>query len=647
MHRAAAVLALAVQLPTPAPAADWSRWLGPNQDGRASGLGVAAGQPVGFEVAWKLPLGKGYTGIAVAGKRAVTMFADGEHDWVVALDTRSGRELWKYKIDAMYPKSGGSEGGPNSMPVIADGTVYALGSAGHLLALGLDDGKEIWKLRIDEELGGRAPGFGFSTVPLVAGDLLFVQTGAEGGKSLVGLDRRTGKVRWSTGDDKAGYASPILATLAGVEQIVALTDLALWGLDPSSGSVLWKREHGLNEGGDAAATPVLIGGDRLFVQGEDASKAFAVKKEGGKWVAEQAWDTRAMKGSLATPVFHEDHLYGFDGDFMTCISAADGTKVWKSRPPGGRGLILVDGHLLVLANDGDLVAVEATSEAYRETGRLKATEAGTWTYPSFGDGVILVRNTREIAALTARPAAPPAPVALAAPAPEHAFARFLARVEAADDKRLLVDDFMVSQRGFPVVEDGWVHFVYRGDVEDVAISGSMMEWEAEEPLARLAGTDLFHRSYPAAPATRWEYRFNVDFENPQPDPLNPRRIHTPQGDRSEVTTAGWQRSAWLTPYAGQTRGSVESFTLPSENLGNERTVEVYLPAGYVAGSTRYPLVLALDGGSWRNFGQLRNVLDHLMGSKAAPVIVAFVHQPAEARGELGGGRIDDYVKMLA
>jgi enterochelin esterase-like enzyme/outer membrane protein assembly factor BamB len=461
---------------------------------------------------------------------------------------------------------------------------------------------------------------------------------------LTGFDRRTGKVLWSTGDDPGGYASPQLAVLGGVEQVVALTNRALYGLVPATGQVLWSREHGMED--DAAATPVLIGDDRLFVNGEDESKAFTVRKDGEAWQVEPLWSTRDLAGSLATPVHHDGHLYGFDGEFLTCVSAADGTKVWKSRPPGGRGLILVDGHLLVLANDGSMVAVEATSAGYRETGRLPAMDTGTWTYPSFADGLVLVRNTVDMAAIAVKAA----PAGAAAPSVATVgtggdFGRFVERVERSDGKRLLVDDFMRKQTAVPVIEDGWVHFVYRGRAEDVAVTGSMTEWTVEEPMTRVPGSDLFYRSYQARPAMRWEYRFNVDFENPQPDPLNPRRVPGREGDMSEVTTSGWRRSPWLEPFAGEAKGTIESFTLASEILANERTVDVYLPPGYASGNERLPLVIVVDGGTWRDLGQLPNVLDHLAAS-AAPAVVALVHQPRGARGEFSG-RADSYVKMLA
>jgi enterochelin esterase-like enzyme/outer membrane protein assembly factor BamB len=639
-----ALVALIVS--APAFAAEWASWLGPTRDGRVTGVGLGSERGVGFELAWKRSLGLGYTGIALADGRALTMFGDGKKDFVVALDPKTGEERWRYEIGDMFPARGGSEGGPNSFPVVADGVVYGLSAAGQLFALQAKDGKELWKLRIDESLGGRPAMFGFSTVPLVAGDVLFVQVGGDKGNSLVGFDRKTGKVLWNTGDDKTGYGSPILATLAGVEQIVAQTNVAVYGLEPKTGKVLWKREDGMVGGNDTVATPVLIGDDRFFIHGDPESKAFAVKREGDGFKVEEAWATKSLKGSLANPVFHEGYLYGFDGDFLACISAKDGSKAWKSRPPGGRGLILVDRQLLIFANDGSIVAVEATPKSYHETGRLELTDAGTYTYPSFADGVLFVRNTKDIAAVATKAVDAPIAVAAAAPAPRNSFERFIATVQSSDSKAKLVDDYMKGQTTFPVVEKGWVHFVYRGKAEDVAMTGSMTDYQIEEPLAHVEGTDLFYRSYPVSGPTRWEYRYNVDFENPQPDPMNPNKIPGREGDLSEVMTEGFAASPWLEKYNGAKAGRIESLTHKSEILGNERKIEVYLPPGYDGGSQRYPLVVAIDGQGWHEFGRMSNVLDHLASGGAVPMIVAFVYQPQDARGEMGP-KVDDWARMIA
>lgn len=386
-----------------APAAhpeDWTRWLGPQQTGASTETGIFGKGTPKLEIAWNRPLGVAYSGIAVTDGRAVTMFGDGETDWLIALDASSGEEIWRYRVDEMFPKIGGADGGQLSMPVIADGVVYGFGARGQVFAVELSDGSEIWSVRADERLGAIRPHFGFTSSPLVVGDLLFVQTGGDEGNSLTGLDRKTGKKRWSVGDDKVGYQSPILATLAGVEQIVAVTNHAVSGLNPKDGRLLWSLDHGLNER-DGWSTPILIGEDRFVLTARNESAAYAVAKSGGELTIEQTWRGSRLKGNFAMPVAYEGHVYGYDGDFLACVEAGSGTQLWKERADAA-GLVLVDGHLVLYATDGTIVVAEASPAGFEPKTSLQVSERSGFTFPSFSDGGIYVRNLETIARIDVR-----------------------------------------------------------------------------------------------------------------------------------------------------------------------------------------------------------------------------------------------------
>jgi len=193
---------------------------------------------------------------------------------------------------------------------------------------------------------------------------------------------------------------------------------------------------------------------------------------------------------------------------------------------------------------------------------------------------------------------------------------------------------MNSQVRFPIVEDGTlVHFVYRGEVDDIAVTGSMTEFRVEEPLRRIE---------------RWEYRFNVDFESLGPDPLNPRRVPGLENDASEVSTPGRVVPDHVRAYTGSTPGRLETFKFESQVLGNERDITVYLPAGYDSGSDTYPLLIVNQGEGWLDKANLPNSLDNLTGVSVSPIIVAFIPTiPETERDELGGEKSTAYVEMVA
>ena len=79
---------------------------------------------------------------------------------------------------------------------------------------------------------------------------------------------------------------------------------------------------------------------------------------------------------LPSGVHQDGHFYGFDGDShnsrivtLTCLDAATGTSLWKQRGLGCGSLMIVDGRLLALSDQGDLVLIEASPEGYRELAR--------------------------------------------------------------------------------------------------------------------------------------------------------------------------------------------------------------------------------------------------------------------------------------
>lgn len=392
-----AALTFSLLICSPVMAGDWPGWLGPNQDGSSPEKGVfgKGKAATSLSVTWNRELGKAYSGIAVVDGKAVTMFGDGQTDWLIAMDTDSGEELWRYRIDEMFPKIGGADGGQLGMPVVDGGTIYGLGAAGQLFAVRLDDGSEIWTVDIEEQLGAKRPYFGFTTTPLVVGNLLFVQTGGDEGNGLTAVSKKNGERKWAVGDEPVGYQSPILTELAGVRQIVAVTNTSVTGLT-ADGEVLWRQEHGLVDRRDGWATPILTGENSFVLTGGAESVAYRVKRGGDGFDVKELWRANSLKGNFAMPVVHGGHLYGYDGDFLACVNAATGERKWKHRNDAA-GLILVDDRLVIFSSDGAVVVAEASTAGFEEQARVQVDEEAGFTYPSFSDGGIYVRNLKHIA----------------------------------------------------------------------------------------------------------------------------------------------------------------------------------------------------------------------------------------------------------
>jgi len=646
------VVALTVT-PTLAAAAatDWPAFRGNRGDGVAA-AGIL--DPAkGLEVVWKRPIGSGYSAISTAGGVGVTMAVDGEHDVVLAFDLATGKDRWKHAVAPFYKGHDGSDDGPIATPAIAGGRVFALGPRGNLVALDLADGTVAWSRTLGES-DSRSPTYGHAASPVPVDDLILVLTGGAAGKTLLAVGQRDGAIAWSWGDDKVGYQTPLIAEVGGERQVVVFTNRHLAGLDPKTGAERWKHQHTTTESGDDfSGQPVQLGNGRFLIQLNAETAAVEVSREGAAWRTREVWRANSIQNAFAVPVLHQGTLYGYNSRFLTAVDPATGKTLWKSRPPGGLGMTLVDGQLVIVGEGGALVRVKATPAGYEEVGRAAALGATGFSTPTVidrpGGGLVLVRNLTEMAALRVTASAADLPVVVnAGAAPVSAFAEFLSAVEKAPaaDRQARVDAFLAAQKSLPIVDaSGRVTFVARAK-SDVGLSGNWAPADGDLAMVRVPGTDLFHRSVDLDPAAHYEYRLGIDYADPTADPWNPWRTAGPQGEGSDLRMPGFRVPAHLAAGAPEpaAKGKLETFELESKARAGKREITVYLPVGYESGSERYPLVVVNQGPSAKNFGAYPRVLDAVLGGAAAPAIVAFV--PRTGFPEYATELVDAYADMV-
>ncbi|HSR70469.1 MAG TPA: PQQ-binding-like beta-propeller repeat protein [Acidobacteriota bacterium] len=615
---ARAVLA-AILLCLPSQAADWPQFRGSDQDGRVDDPALRDVEGLAFETRWTRQVGSGYSGLVIAEGRVYTMGSQPQGDYVLAFDAESGEEVWRARISPVYRGHDGSDDGPISTPAFSQGRLYALSAHGHLAAFDAADGSVLWRRHLVEDFQGVAPYYGYSTSPLVEGDLLVIQTGAPQG-ILAALDKNSGELRWTALPGQAEYQTPLLTELAGRRQLIASSAKEVAGLDPSSGEILWK--HTFEEASiDPHIVPAKEAG--FLVTRSSQAVFFKLRRQGEAWQAEEQWRTRSFKNTHSVPVYFQGHFYGYNGRFLTCVNVDTGQDAWKSRPPGGHNLTLVGNTFLVLAS-GELAAFKADPAQYREIGsRQIFNRRDTWTAPAFAGGRIYLRDLDEIAAVDPRPHVETV-VRVDRPEPDlmrGPFGQFIRRLEQAPDSRkeALIEEFMEGQEGFPLVEDRVVHFVFRGPAEDVAIRGDMTGGVQDAPFFRVEGTDFYFRSFRAeSDAAAWQYHLR-HFEEVLTDPLNPKVIETPDGPRSFASLPQWKEPE-LPAAPGPQR--LRRHEIESRHMGRNIALQVLLPPSFQVDET-YPLALFLSDHA-RNFGHFDRWLEKRTAEGAAPVVAAFL-----------------------
>ncbi len=399
-------------------AEDWPQFRGPHRDGMSPAAGLLDSWPEeGPKELWRRPLGEGFSAVSVAGGRLYTMYAEAPAEEVAgdgatdeqaaaageqaeaaevaaAFDAATGEELWRVAIGKRIVTQFGN--GPRSTPTVDGDTVYVLGAHGELVALATEDGTERWATTLADAFGTQRPYWGFSTSPMVEGELLLIANGGPEGKAFAALDKATGEVRWTAGDGgpQGTYNSPLPVTMNGERVIVYVGNQVLRAVD-AGGEEVWS--HPWPEG-ETHAMPIYIPPDRFFASGAEGVGAALIRIANGDGgaKAEEVWSSRTMRNHFSSSIFLEDHLYGFDNATLKCISVETGEQAWAKRGFGKGSLIYADGHLIVLSDRGTLALVRASAEGYVEKGRVQALEGRCWTAPSLAGGKLYLRGETEM-----------------------------------------------------------------------------------------------------------------------------------------------------------------------------------------------------------------------------------------------------------
>lgn len=405
-----AVIATASSLAAAEPVKGWSQFLGPDRNGISSETGlIDAFDESGPKIAWRVQGGSGMSGIAVDSKQAVTLIERDGKQTVVALKLADGSELWSQGVADGFRNPMGA--GPRATPTIAGGALFVYTGDGILAGLDAASGKVLWQQNVLADLEGQPAPYGMASSPLVVDGLVIVTAGIKGA-SVVAYDAETGRLAWKSGDDAAGYSSPVLLTVGGRRQVVAFTGQSAVGLEPKDGTPLWRYPYATDFDCNIA-NPIAIGDDVFISSGENHGCALlTLKSKGGQFQVSEAWKsfgpTSVMRNEWQTSILLDGFLYGLDNvggagpvTHLNCVNAKTGKRVWQ-KPRFGKGnLIAADGKLYVATVTGDLVIVRANPEQFEELSRAKVFE-GSRQAPALLDGRLYVRDLNEIVCVDVR-----------------------------------------------------------------------------------------------------------------------------------------------------------------------------------------------------------------------------------------------------
>ncbi len=304
-----------------------------------TGSALAATSP-SPTIAWEAQLGAPvYSRPDLTGRHLYLTTTNGSGDNLFALDTATGRLLWRFAAGGAIPRP----------PTVSHTQVFVAFDVGdtHVMrALDAKTGQRVWKYS-----RAQPPQCMCSHAASLAGGLLFAQTD---GHSLYAFAPQAGSVParrlWQFSGDGAKLTPPVVAD--GVA-VIGSADHRLYGIDALTGQTRWTASTGYA----FVAPPVVAHGAVLIGNRGGTLHAYDVRTGKSLW-------SFATGGAITSPAVpadglvvvasHDRHVYGL---------TAGGKLVWATALPDYAAFapVAVGRMVLIASRDGALYALDATT----------------------------------------------------------------------------------------------------------------------------------------------------------------------------------------------------------------------------------------------------------------------------------------------
>jgi outer membrane protein assembly factor BamB len=300
---------------------DWPTFLSSRHNGISNEKELLKEWPEGGpSLIWEMQVGSGYSSPSIVGEKLIVFHRLDNQEVVECLESTTGRRYWQFSYPTDYEDRYGYSNGPRATPVIDEQNVYTLGTQGKLHCLNLETGSVIWKNDLAKNYR-LVPGFfGMGTTPLIEGQLLIVNVGAQDGPNVVAFDKVTDEVVWTAGNQwGASYASPIPAIVHGQKRVFVFTGGerrpsagGLLCINPADGKIdfrfPWRSRtyESVN-----ASCPVVIG-NQIFISASYKTGSAMLNIQ-LNFAHSVAWETNDIGLHFNTGIHKNGYLYGFDG----------------------------------------------------------------------------------------------------------------------------------------------------------------------------------------------------------------------------------------------------------------------------------------------------------------------------------------------
>lgn len=403
-----------------APASDWKCFRGPN----GSGLSDEKNLPVSWSetenLKWKIPLsGYGSSFPIVAGERVFVTYYSGygldrnnpgdtkdlkRH--LLCLDAGSGKVVWQRDVEAVLPEDPyrgyiREHGYASNTPVSDGQRVYVFFGKTGVLAYDMD-GTQLWQVSVGTNSSNRR--WGSAASPILYKNLVIINASEES-RSLIALDKMTGKEVWKVESDKLelSYATPVIVSLDnGQQELVLSLPGEVWAFDPETGKTKWYA--GTDLSGNISPSPMTANGIVYVFGGYPSTGGIAIRAGGKDDVTDShvVWSTKDAS-YITTPVIFGEHLYWVsDKGYAYCMQADTAKVIFREKLDAGGGgnpfyasVVLADGNIYAVSRNSGTFLLAATPQFQQLAhNQLASDESDFNASPAISNGRIFLRSNK-------------------------------------------------------------------------------------------------------------------------------------------------------------------------------------------------------------------------------------------------------------
>lgn len=324
-------------------AENWPCWRGPNSVGiRAEPLNVMQWSP-SKGIRWKVRVpGHGHASPILFDDRIFISTADEakQNQSLIAYHCDTGAQLWNtvlYRGRFMFKHQKNShasatpvcDGARVYVPTVADGALW-------LTAVNID-GRSVWQTR----LGPFVSEWGYASSPALYKDLLIVvgdnkgTPGVPESSYLVAVKRDSGKVVWRVPRPLIpSYGTPVVARLAGRDQLLLSGAERIVAYDPANGKEFWSCRWGAFR----SANSMVCGPDCVYASTtwpDNQIVCIRADGEGDVTDSHLVWKHARSVTDIPSALFYDGRLYlTADRGMAVCMDGTTGKTIWQNRLGG-------------------------------------------------------------------------------------------------------------------------------------------------------------------------------------------------------------------------------------------------------------------------------------------------------------------------